>query len=331
MGATVTGYALPPATRPNLYVAAGIGRRMTSVEADIRDFAAVEEAVARAEPEVVFHLAAQPIVRRSYDDPVGTFSTNVIGTANLLEAVRRTGTTKAVVVVTSDKCYENREWHWSYREKSALGGRDPYSASKACAEIVAQSFRRSYFEDDDTAHVATARAGNVIGGGDWAEDRLVPDTVRALIAGETVELRYPNAIRPWQHVLEPLSGYLRLAERLHQNGDPFAEAWNFAPPEDDARTVGWVVERLQRAWGESPSWAPQKGHQPHEHIYLKLDSSKSRALLDWRARLSVDDAVGWIVDWYRDFYAGADAARLIDEQIERYVEVGSARAAPVRT
>jgi CDP-glucose 4,6-dehydratase len=330
LGAQVYGYALPAATSPSLFQAARISRGMRSIEGDVRDHDALARAVEETRPEVVLHLAARAIVRQSYADPVDTFSTNVLGTVNLLDAVRRSDSVRAVVVVTSDKCYENREWFWSYREKSALGGRDPYSASKACAELVTRAYRDSYFESGPW--VATARAGNVVGGGDWADDRLVPDTVRALVEGRPVELRYPNAIRPWQHVLEPLAGYLRLAERLHRDGEPYAEAWNFAPREDDARAVGWLAERLQAAWGVEPAWEPQEGPRPHEHIYLKLDSSKARALLGWQPRLTIESTVAWIVDWYRDYYSGADARELVEAQVASYAErlaaaeVGAERA-----
>ncbi|HSM14958.1 MAG TPA: CDP-glucose 4,6-dehydratase [Thermoanaerobaculia bacterium] len=328
MGAQVTGYALPPATRPNLFVAARLARGMRSLEADVRDLPHLEEALRESRAEVVLHLAAQPIVRRSYDDPVGTFSTNVLGTVHALEAVRQAESVRSMVVVTSDKCYENREWHWPYREKSALGGRDPYSASKACAELVASAYRRSYFDSADSPEVATARAGNVIGGGDWAEARLVPDTIRSLEAGEPVELRYPEAVRPWQHVLDPLAGYLALAERLHgEDGAQFAEAWNFAPAEEDARAVGWLVERLQEGWGIAPRWRPQDGPRPHEHIYLKLDASKARARLGWVPRLTVSETVAWTVEWYRRFGAGEDARDLAEEQIHRYLVGTEAPAA----
>lgn len=325
MGARVSGFALPPATDPNLFLAGALLDDIRSTYGDVRDAESVARAFAAERPEVVLHLAAQPIVRRSYEDPVGTFATNVLGTVNVLDAVRRVGSARAVVVVTSDKCYENREWVWSYREKSALGGRDPYSASKACAEIVTRSFRNSFFKVTGDIFVATARAGNVVGGGDWAEDRLVPDTIQALLAGRPVELRYPNAIRPWQHVLDPLSGYLKLAENLDSGGDAFAEGWNFAPWEEDARTVGWVAARLQRAWGVTPAWRPQEGAHHHEQIFLKLDSSKARLQLGWRPKLRIHDTVDWTVDWYRAFYDGAPARRLVEDQIARYqgVEVSS--------
>lgn len=320
MGAAVTGYALPPATKPNLFQAARVGRGVRSIEGDIRDLEHLTRALQESRAEVVLHLAAQPIVRRSYEDPVGTFSTNVLGTVHLLEAARRAGDIRSLVVVTSDKCYENREWLWSYREKSALGGRDPYSASKAAAELVTRAYRESYFSDDGTTRVATARAGNVVGGGDWAEDRLVPDTIRALVEARPVDLRYPSAIRPWQHVLDPLSGYLRLAELLDgTEGGAFAQGWNFAPHEEDARSVGWLVERLQRAWGAAPSWKPQEGPRPHEHIFLKLDSTRARVELGWSPQLRIDETVRWVTDWYRGFEAGEDARALVEQQIGDYM------------
>lgn len=318
LGAQVTGYALPPASRPNLYLAAHVGRGMKSIEADVRDSGRLAQELAAARPDVVLHLAAQPIVRQSYADPIGTLSTNIMGTAHLLDAARRAGSVRAIVIVTSDKCYENREWFWSYREKSALGGRDPYSVSKACAEMITRAFRKSYFEGQVETFVASARAGNVVGGGDWSVDRVVPDTVRSLVGGDPVELRYPNAIRPWQHVLDPLAGYLQLAEHLFEHGDPYAEAWNFAPREDDARTVGWLAERIQTSWGVTPRWRPQEGPKPHEHIYLKLDSSKARALLGWEPRVGVEDTVEWVVEWYRGFYDGQEARDLIEQQLERF-------------
>lgn len=323
MGAKIYGYARPPHTTPNLYDEAKVGQGIhSSVKGDIRDLAALDAAFRAAKPEIVFHLAAQAIVRDSYENPVETFATNVIGTANLLETVRQHPCARAVVVVTSDKCYENREWWWSYREKSALGGRDPYSASKACAELVTSAFRRSYFserEGEAQVSVASVRAGNVIGGGDWSRDRLVPDTIHSLIEGQPVELRFPNAIRPWQHVLEPVSGYVMLAERLYEEGSAsFADGWNFAPAEEDAKSVGWLVEKMQRAWGVEPDWRPQGGPKPHEHIYLKLDASKARAKLGWQPRLRIDETVEWVVDWYRAHHEGADARDLCLRSIERY-------------
>ncbi len=323
MGARVYGFARTPHTQPNLYTAARVGSGIrSSSKGDVRDLGELSAAIKEADPDVVFHLAAQAIVRDSYADPTDTFSTNVMGTANLLEAVRHHPSARAVVIVTSDKCYENREWWWSYREKSALGGRDPYSASKACAELVTAAFRRSYFSErkgEEHVSVASVRAGNVIGGGDWSHDRLVPDTIKSLIEGRPVELRFPNAIRPWQHVLEPISGYVMLAEKLFEpNSSGFAEGWNFAPAEEDAKPVGWLVEKIQQAWGVEPQWQPQGGPKPHEHIYLKLDSSKARAKLGWQPRLRIEETVNWVVDWYRAAHEGKDARDLCIESIERY-------------
>jgi len=297
MGAQVTGYSQPAPTKPSLFTAARLGRGLRDVEGDVRDLERLAATLREAEPEVILHLAAQTIVRVSYEQPEETFSTNVGGTVNVLEAARRVGSARAVVVVTSDKCYENREWYWSYREKSSLGGRDPYSASKACAELVAKSYRESYFNElpeEERISMATVRAGNVIGGGDWARDRIVPDTIRHLTGGTPLHLRFPNAIRPWQFVLEPISGYLRVAEELHAQGDEYASAWNFAPREEEAQPVGWVVERLHDAWGVPTSWLPEEGPKPHEAIYLKLDASKAKARLGWKPRLTLEETLVWV-------------------------------------
>ena len=327
MGAQVHGYALPPQTTPSLFAEARVEQGLaSSVLADVQDLAQLSLALLVAQPEVVFHLAAQAIVRDGYSAPVETFGTNVMGTVNLLEAVRHCPSVRAVVIVTSDKCYENREWYWSYREKSALGGRDPYSASKACAELVTSAYRRSFFAEspaESRVAVASVRAGNVLGGGDWSRDRLVPDTVASLIAGKAVELRFPGAIRPWQHVLDPLSGYVMLAERLVQDPSPIlADGWNFSPSEEDAKPVGWLVERMQRAWGVEQGWQDQPGPRPHEHLYLKLDSSKARAVLGWRPRLRIEELLTWVIDWYRAHHEGADARELCLRSIERYEALG---------
>ncbi|MCB1009017.1 MAG: CDP-glucose 4,6-dehydratase [Acidobacteria bacterium] len=320
MGARVTGFALPPPTRPSLFDEAEIAAEIRHVEGDVRDSEHLARELEAAEPEVVFHLAAQPIVRTSYREPLETLSVNVLGTASLLDAVRRSPAARAVVVVTSDKCYENREWNLAYHEGSELGGHDPYSASKACAELVTSSFRRSYFETGDgpSPAAATVRAGNVVGGGDWADDRIVPDTIRSLTGGPALELRYPNAIRPWQLVLEPLSGYLALAEKLHDEGPTWAEAWNFAPREEDAKSVGWLVDRLHRAWGSSSRWGETDAPQPHEAIYLKLDATKAAKRLAWRPRLDIEHTVAWVTDWYRRFDGGESARAITHEQIRRY-------------
>jgi len=324
MGARVTGFALPPPTRPSLFDEAGIAAEIRHIEGDVRDAEALAREIVAAKPEVVFHLAAQPIVRESYREPLETLSVNVLGTASLLDAVRRVPSARAVVIVTSDKCYENREWSLAYHEESALGGHDPYSASKACAELVTSSYRRSYFETEEgpSPAAATVRAGNVVGGGDWAADRIVPDTVRSLTGGPPLELRYPNAIRPWQLVLEPLSGYIALAERLHDEGPVWAEAWNFAPREEDAKSVGWLVDRLHRAWGAAARWEETREPQPHEAIYLKLDAAKAEERLDWRPRLDIEATVAWVAEWYLRFEAGQPARDITEEQIRRYRELG---------
>jgi CDP-glucose 4,6-dehydratase len=267
-------------------------------------------------PEVVFHLAAQPLVRYSYDDPIGTYETNVIGTARVLDAVRRTPSIRAVVSVTTDKCYENKEWIWPYRETDPLGGYDPYSSSKACAEIVSAAFRQSYFPIDKLAEhgvaIATARAGNVIGGGDWSTDRLIPDLVRGFLSGEPVRIRRPHAIRPWQHVLEPLHGYLRLAEELLA-GAPgaarFATAYNFGPNEDDAQPVSWIAERMTNFWGDGASWVLDDDRGPHEAGYLRLDASRARHDLAWTPHLRLETALEWLVQWYRAWQSGLDGKK----------------------
>jgi CDP-glucose 4,6-dehydratase len=321
LGASVRGYALEPPTEPSLFELARVGEDVDSVIADVRNAAQLRDALVSYEPDVVLHLAAQSLVRRSYQDPVETISTNVLGAAHLLDAVCQAPPVAAVVVVTSDKCYENREWLWAYREDETLGGHDPYSASKAAAEIVARSFRLSFLAGAGVP-VATARAGNVIGGGDWSDDRLVPDVVRALLRDERPEIRSPSATRPWQHVLEPLSGYLALAERLATDGQPFAEAWNFGPPDDDARPVGWIVETVERLWGGPSGWDPQPGEHPHESTFLKLDASKAKARLGWRPRLGLEQALAWVVEWSLGYRDGADLRALTESQIERYSALG---------
>jgi len=322
LGAEVTGYALAPPSEPSLFELAAVEDGLgASITADVRDGERLARAVEDAGPEVVFHLAAQSLVRESYRAPADTYATNVMGTVHLLEAIRRTPGVKAVVVVTSDKCYDNREWVWPYRENDPLGGHDPYASSKACAELVTAAYRASYFDDPaagDRPAIASARAGNVVGGGDWAADRLVPDVARAVAAGDVVHLRSPHAIRPWQHVLEPLAGYLLLAERLAGDGREWAEAWNFGPEERDARSVGWLVEQLAARWHGELRWTRDERSHPHEAHTLKLDSSKARARLGWRPRLSLERALDWLVEWYRAHREGADLGALTRAQIARY-------------
>jgi CDP-glucose 4,6-dehydratase len=321
-GAEVTGYALQPPSQPNLFEVAGVGRDMHSIIGDVRDADRLKRAMFGARPEVVFHMAAQPLVRYSYQNPVETYSTNVMGTVHLLEAVRNTPGVKAVVNITTDKCYENREWVWGYRENEPMGGYDPYSNSKGCAELVSSAYRSSFFNANSHAQhgvaLATARAGNVIGGGDWAQDRLIPDILAAFEQGKLVDIRNPHAIRPWQHVMEPLRGYLTLAERLFEQGPSFAEGWNFGPNDEDAMPVGWIVEQMAALWGNGAQWQTDTGEHPHEANYLKLDISKARSRLDWHPALRLNDALKLTIDWSRQRQAGADIRTLTLAQIQAY-------------
>ncbi len=322
LGANVTGYALDPPTQPSLFEQAEVSGVLRSICADIRDFPRLRSALAECRPDVVIHMAAQSVVPRGYEDPIETYSSNVMGTVHLLEALRQLGRRCVVVNVTSDKCYENREWDWGYRENDPMGGHDPYSNSKACAELVTSAFRDSYFGARDVAQlriaVASARAGNVIGGGDWTAHQLIPDLMRAFLAGQRCLIRSPSAIRPWQFVLDPLRGYLMLAERLAEDADQFASAWNFGPAEVEARPVSWIASELARLWGNSASWSNDPGKYPQEAHYLKLDASKAKAHLDWHPVLPLNRALEWIVEWYRSFQAGDNLAHLTRTQIERY-------------
>jgi len=322
MGAQVVGYALAPPTNPSLFDVANVGKGMTSVIGDIRDLTKLQAVFAEHRPEIVIHMAAQPLVRYSYQNPVETYSTNVMGTVHLLEAVRNTPGVKAVVNITTDKCYENREWAWGYRENEPMGGYDPYSNSKGCAELVSSAYRSSFFNANSHAQhgvaLATVRAGNVIGGGDWAQDRLIPDILAAFEQGKLVDIRNPHAIRPWQHVLEPLRGYLTLAERLFEHGPNFAEGWNFGPNDEDAKPVGWIVEQMAAMWGGGAQWQIDNGEHPHEANYLKLDISKARSRLDWHPALRLNDALALIIDWSKQRQAGADIRELTLAQIHSY-------------
>lgn len=325
LGAELTGFALPPPTNPSLFEEGDVAAGMTSVIGDIRDLGVLQQAVDMAQPEIVIHMAAQPLVRYSYRNPVETYATNVMGTVHLLEAVRQSSGIKAVLNITTDKCYENREWVWGYREYEPMGGYDPYSNSKGCAELVSSAYRSSFFSADDYARhnvaVATVRAGNVIGGGDWAEDRLIPDILAGFEKSRVVNIRNPHAIRPWQHVMEPLRGYLNLAERLFVAGPEYAEGWNFGPNDEDAKPVGWIVERLGKFWGEGVRWQIDGGERPHEAHYLKLDISKARTRLDWHPALRLDQALHLIVDWAKQRQAGADVRQLTLSQIENYQQL----------
>ncbi len=316
LGARLTGFSDRVPTDPSLYVLARVEEGMDSVEGDVRDPEAVAAALARSEAEVVIHMAAQPMVRRSFAEPRATYETNVMGTVNVLEAVREADGVRVVVNVTSDKCYENREWDWGYREDEAMGGHDPYSSSKGAAEIVTSAYRRSFFADPGGPRLASARAGNVIGGGDWGEDRLVPDAMRAALAGESVRVRNPNAIRPWQHVVNPLSGYLVLAQALWTDPGQ-AGGWNFGPADEEAQPVGRLIERLAELWPERVEWTLDPGPHPHEAHYLKLDSSRARARLDWRPLAPLDEALTATADWYREYESGADMRAVTLEQLRR--------------
>jgi CDP-glucose 4,6-dehydratase len=319
LGADLTGYALSSPTTPSLFEVANVGDGMRSIIADIRDPHTLTQAIHQAKPDIVIHMAAQPLVRYSYKSPVETYATNVMGTVHMFEAVRHCDSVKVVVNITTDKCYENQEWIWGYRENEPMGGHDPYSSSKGCAELVSAAYRKSYLQEVGIA-MATARAGNVIGGGDWAIDRLVPDILRALEKREVVHIRNPNAIRPWQHVLEPLSGYLLLAENLYEKGQGYAEGWNFGPEDEDARPVKWIVEHLCQGWGDGASWTMQPGNHPHEANYLRLDISKAKQRLNWAPKWSLDKALAEITDWHQAWMSGQDMRYKCFQQIQAYTE-----------
>ena len=321
MGAQVHGYALSPSTNPNLFTLANVKKGMAGhLEADIRDITRLNHFVSQVNPEIVFHMAAQPLVRYSYAEPVETYAVNVMGTVNLLESLRNVSKVKAVVNVTTDKCYENREWLWAYREDDSLGGYDPYSSSKACSEIVTSAYRQSFLAELG-AGVASARAGNVIGGGDWSNDRLIPDFFRAVTKGEPLVIRSPNAIRPWQHVLEPLSGYINLAEKLHDETVNYAGAWNFGPDESSAQTVSWILTKLASNIPNA-KWELDKNPQLHEANLLKLDSSKAKSLLKWSPRWSLNDSLDKVIDWHKAFNSKSDMRKFSMSQIDDYVRTG---------
>ena len=321
MKAEVIGVSLEPPTTPNLYNIARVDEGIVSLRQDIRDNKAVQQIFQEHQPEFVFHLAAQPLVRYSYQEPVETYETNVMGTLHVLEGVRSVDSVRAVVVVTTDKCYENLEWDWGYREIDSMGGHDPYSSSKGSVELLVASYRNSFFSGDKShiPMIATARAGNVIGGGDWAQDRLIPDVVRSFKKGQAVHIRNPHSIRPWQHVLEPLYGYLMLAERLDVQGELFADAWNFGPLDDDVREVQWIVERMAEIWGQGSHWIVDDGEHPHEANYLKLDCSKAHNRLFWRPKWRLQDALEKVVEWHRSEQKGEDMKTVCLAQISEYL------------
>jgi len=318
LGAEVTGYALEPATDPSLFTVADVAGGMNSIVGDIRDREKLAQAMLEAKPEVVIHMAAQALVRYSYQHPVETYEVNVMGTVNLLEAVRSCDSVRTVLVITSDKCYENQEREAGYREHEPMGGFDPYSNSKGCAELVVSAYRQSFFENGKHIAIATARAGNVIGGGDWSEDRLLPDMVRAFSTGEGVVIRNPSAVRPWQHVFEALHGYLLLLERMNDKPETFSQGWNFGPDEQDARDVAWIVERFANMWGDAAWRVEPDGENLHEATLLKLDCTKARRELAWQPVLELEQAIAWISDWYRHHHDGGDMVAFSKQQLQAY-------------
>ncbi|PUA39898.1 CDP-glucose 4,6-dehydratase [Paenibacillus elgii] len=322
LGAKVVGYSLNPPTDPSLYSLCKLDQLYHSIIGDIRDLEKLTKSIIDHRPEIVIHMAAQPLVRYSYSNPIETYTTNVMGTVNLFEAIRKSNSVKAVVNVTTDKCYENNEWHWGYREQDALGGFDPYSNSKACSELVTSAYRNSYFNlNDYQSHgvaIATARAGNVIGGGDWALDRLIPDCMNSLLKDETILIRNPQSIRPWQHVLEPLNGYLMLAQKLFEFGPQFAQAWNFGPEDDDVNTVKYIVEQMCFKWNGKINYKIDDAPQPHEATYLKLDCSKAKALIGWKPIWNLDKALDSIIEWNKEYKAGIDIGKICLDQIDLF-------------
>jgi len=325
LGAQIRGYALDPCTQPNLFNLASVGSVIEDIRGDVRDYAQLEASITQFEPEVVFHLAAQPIVRRSYVDPLGTYGTNVMGTVHLLEAIRKTPSVRAVVCVTTDKCYQNQGWIWPYRENDPLGGHDPYASSKACAEIVSAAYRSSFFSverlQEHHVALATARAGNVIGGGDWSEDRLIPDLVRGFRSGQPVLIRRPNAIRPWQHVLESLHGYMMLAQKLLAEPARFASAYNFGPRDEEVWPVERIANRFVEIWGNGASWIRDSVPSVHEDQVLRLDSSKAHVALGWTPKLKIEAALEWTMAWYLAWNQGADMAEFTEKQVAEYEQL----------
>jgi CDP-glucose 4,6-dehydratase len=318
MGVLVKGYSLEANTNPALFIEANVAADMESEIGDIRNLEQLTESMVSFSPDILIHMAAQPLVRLSYQEPVDTYTTNVIGTVNVLEAARKCPNLKAIVSVTTDKCYENKEWDWGYRESEPMGGHDPYSSSKGCAELVTSAYRRSFFSSEDTASLASARAGNVIGGGDWAEDRLIPDILRAFEKSEPVLIRNPQSTRPWQHVLEPLSGYLVLAQELHLNGDDFAEGWNFGPKDEDCKPVSWILDEMVSHWKNNASWILDKENNPHEAGFLKLDCSKAANRLKWSPKWNLQLTLKSIVDWQQLYINGEDIKKQCLTEINIY-------------
>jgi len=322
LGAKVTGLALTPPTSPSLFDIADVAKGMDSHIGDIRDRSFVDDVFKKSKPEIVIHMAAQPLVLYSYENPVETYETNVMGTVHVLDACRNTDSLRAAIMVTSDKCYENKEWFWGYRENEPMGGHDPYSSSKGCSELVTSAYRQSYFgQKGGQVGIASVRAGNVIGGGDWAADRLIPDSMKSILSNEVVVIRSPKAIRPWQHVLEPLCGYLTLAEHLWDDPKSYDEGWNFGPYESDAKEVEWIVSQIAELWGKGAKWKLDDKQHPHEANYLKLDCTKARVGLDWEPRLDLSTTLKWIVNWYRHYQDSSNMRDVTLQEIANYEQL----------
>ena len=317
-GATLKGYSLPPNTNPNLFNAASVSNGMESVFGDIRNLENLSKCMKSFAPDIVIHMAAQPLVKFSYQNPLETYSTNIMGTVNLFESVRSTSSVRVVINVTTDKCYENKEWVWAYRENEAMGGHDPYSSSKGCSELITTAYRNSFFNFSGAAAIASVRAGNIIGGGDWAKDRLIPDIFRSFEKKEPVLVRNPSAIRPWQHVLEPLSGYLLLAEKLYNDSEGYSGGWNFGPNEDDVKSVSEIVEYMVSSWGRGISWKHDKTEHPHEAILLRLEIAKAKNLLNWKPRWRLKETLDLILEWQREFLNGCDTKKITLKQIYQF-------------
>lgn len=322
LGADLYGYALPPNTQPNLYTIAGVDEIIDSTLGDIRDLETLSNTIEKVRPEIIIHLAAQPLVQESYKNPKETYEINVMGTVNLLEVVRRVSGIKAVLNVTTDKCYENKEWYWAYRENEPLGGFDPYSNSKACSELVTSAYRNSFFNfmnsGSNKVCLASARAGNVLGGGDWASDRLIPDFIRAISQNNRIKIRNPASIRPWQHVMEPLTGYLLLCRQMFLNGPLFSEGFNFGPEETDCRNVEWLVKRICELWGNDAEYEIDERTYAHESTYLKLDCSKAKRMLEWSPSWNLDKSISMVVKWYKNYFDEKDMRTVTIQQIEEY-------------
>jgi CDP-glucose 4,6-dehydratase len=319
MGAEICGYSLAPSSTPNLFNEAKIGASIQSVIGDVRDRHLLQQTIDQFQPEVIFHLAAQSLVRESYTDPVTTYETNVLGTVNILEAARSIKGVQSIIIVTSDKCYENKEWLWGYREGESLGGDDPYSSSKACAELVSSAYRKSFFDgSQQTAGIATVRAGNVIGGGDWATDRLIPDLIQSFINNKPAYVRNPKAVRPWQHVLEPLFAYLLLAEKLYSD-KAFADSWNFGPDISETKPVEWIANTLSEIWGQKACWRADEGTHPHEAHLLKLDSTKAKSVLHWHPKTNLKTALTMTAEWFKAYMRGEDILDFTKVQIRQFL------------